>query len=47
MIYLIQKKTICRKCKLNIYNYDNSNSYMKRKILKKLYKKYQETQKMK
>ena len=34
-----KKKTICRKCKLNIGNYDNSNSYMKRKILKKLYKK--------
>ena len=33
------KKTICRKCKLNINNYDNSNSYMKRKILRKLYRK--------
>ena len=33
------EKTICRKCKLNIHNYDKSNSYMKRKILKESYKK--------
>ena len=28
------KKTICRKCKLNINNYDNSNSYVKKNIKK-------------
>ena len=30
------KKAICRKCKLHIDNYDNFNSYMKKKNLKKI-----------
>ena len=33
------EKAGCRKCRLNIDDYDKSNSYMKRRILKKLYKK--------
>ena len=41
------KKANCRKCKLDIINYDNSTRYMKKKVLKKLNKKYQKTQKMK
>ena len=33
------KKAICRTFKLHIDNYDNSNSYVKKKILKRLYSK--------
>ena len=35
MIFLIVKKSGCKKCKLDIDNYDNSSKYMKNKIYNK------------